>query len=83
MLKLQIHKMETVVQVVVTINSLIKSFKTMENMSGCVQFLKCMYVTVHYCMLLCGWWLHIQSIVSGIVFSVFQIPVSGASCVKV
>jgi len=44
-------------------------------MSDCVQFLKCMYVTVHYCMLLCGWWLHIQSIVSGIVFSVGQIPI--------
>jgi hypothetical protein len=41
------------------------------------------YITVHYNMLFSGWWLHIQSIASGIVFTVGSIPVCGASCVKV
>ena len=52
-------------------------------MSGCVQFLKCVYVTVLYNMLLSGWWLHVQSVVSGILLSLGPIPVCGVSCVKV
>jgi hypothetical protein len=53
-----------------------------QNVSVCAQFSQCLHVTALHNMPSCKWWLHIQSIVSGTVFTVGPTPVCGAFCVS-
>ena len=60
-------------------NKPIKSIKATYCVSGLYTVL---IMRVYHIMLLCGWWLYIHLIVSGIVFSMGPIPVCRASCVS-